>query len=457
MQWKAFYPVMESIRITVIGKPSSGFDLTKRTTDIIAAALLLLVFVPVMAIIVLFIKLDSPGPILVSEKRVGRRLKKGHGNPLTRMAIFDMYRFRTTYIPDAHSLRLLDEENITHIGRFLQYTSLDELPQLFNVLKGDMSLIGPRPIVVSNLDHEFDETLEARFDVRPGITGLWQVSRNHIGTLEEMAKVDIFYIQNRSIWLDLQILFMSLGALIKRSSLQHWVESSLVTARENVIYNLLKRLMDLVLALVALIILSPLMLTIAALIRLDSPGPVFFRQVRAGKRALLLSKNDGGIALLTTKFTIYKFRTMYNRPQDNDAIHQKWVQDWVNGKLDTSSPANVIKPDDDPRVTKVGRFLRATSLDELPQLINVVKGDMSLVGPRPVPVYEVEKYEDWHYVRLDATPGITGLWQINLRGRGTLDQMVELDLEYLKKRSLWSDIKILFLTIPAVVAGRGAK
>ncbi len=179
-------------------------------------------------------------------------------------------------------------------------------------------------------------------------------------------------------------------------------------------------------------------------------------QQRAGKRVIGLSHGD--TALVNTDFKIYKFRTMHHKPNDNDSIHQKWLQDWMSGKLNkTNNPQEVVKLQGDPRVTRVGRILRVTSLDELPQLINILKGDMSLVGPRPVPVYEAEKYSESHQSRLDATPGLTGWWQVNLRGRGTLDQMVELDREYIAKRSLWMDIKILVLTIPAVFFGRGAK
>jgi len=149
---------------------------------------------------------------------------------------------------------------------------------------------------------------------------------------------------------------------------------------------------------------------------------------------------------------------MRHNPVSNDAVHKQWVQDWVAGKLNTTDDEQeVVKPKSDPRVTRVGHILRATSLDELPQLVNVLRGDMSLVGPRPVPVYETEAYKADQMIRLDALPGITGWWQVNLRGRGTLDQMVELDVEYIQKRSLWMDIKILFLTVPAVLTGRGAK
>jgi lipopolysaccharide/colanic/teichoic acid biosynthesis glycosyltransferase len=148
---------------------------------------------------------------------------------------------------------------------------------------------------------------------------------------------------------------------------------------------------------------------------------------------------------------------MYNRQLENDFIHQQWVKDWKNGKFRSDSPDAVVKPLNDPRVTRVGRFLRETSLDELPQICNILKGNMSMVGPRPVPIYEVREYSDWHYHRLDVLPGLTGWWQVNLRGRGTLEQMVELDLEYIRQRSIWFDIRIILKTIPVVVFHQGAR
>jgi len=350
----------------------------------------------------------------------------------------------------------MDQKDITRIGRVLQKTSLDEFPQFINILKGDMSLIGPRPLPADTLERYYEAIYEERFSVRPGLTGLWQVKRDHIGTFREMGPIDIQYIHERSLSLDIWIIGMTFAAVVKRSSIQHWVNRSIVKVRENPLYNLAKRMMDILIASVALIALSPVMVIVAIAIRLDSPGPIIYVQQRAGKRVIGLS--DGDTALVNTDFKIYKFRTMHHKPNDNDSIHQKWLQDWMSGKLNkTNNPQEVVKLQSDPRVTRVGRILRVTSLDELPQLINILKGDMSLVGPRPVPVYEAEKYSESHQSRLHATPGLTGWWQVNLRGRGTLDQMVELDQEYIAKRSLWMDIKILVLTIPAVFFGRGAK
>jgi lipopolysaccharide/colanic/teichoic acid biosynthesis glycosyltransferase len=367
-----------------------------------------------------------------------------------------MYRFRTTDDPDRTIPRMVDNKHITRVGRFLQKTSLADLPEFINVLKGDMSLIGPRPVLASTLERHYNSAYARRFSVRPGLTGWWQVTRGHIGSLDEMFEADLKYIQSRNLLLDLRIILLTFKAIVKRSNIQHWVQKSVVTVQENTFYNLLKRWTDVLIALTALIVLSPLLLLLIILIRLDSRGPAIFTQMRAGKRAFVFSGDR--VVLVVTSFKIYKFRTMYHDQARNDALHKKWIEDWVNGKLHTTSDAQeVVKPKHDPRVTRVGRFLRATSLDELPQLINILRGDMSLVGPRPVPVYETEAYKIEHLPRLDAVPGVTGWWQIKLRGRGTLDQMVELDLEYIRHRSLWMDIKIMLLTIPAVLIGRGAR
>jgi|GEM_PF-1595827 len=428
----------------------------RRIIDLMVASIVLVVLSPVIALVALAIHLTSDEPVLTREKRVGKCLKPGLNDPSNRMATFEMIRFRTSRVPGERMPRLLVREQSTRLGRWLQKTSLDELPQFVNVFKGDMSLIGPRPIPADTLERDYEAIYEQRFSIRPGITGLWQVSRDHIGTFREMAAVDIHYIQNRILMLDLWIILRTFVAVVRRSSIQHWVHKSIIRVRENPLYNLVKRLMDIALAGVGLIVLSPVMLLVAMLIRLDSPGPVIYVQQRAGKRTFLFSQ--GKTDLVNTHFKIYKFRTMYHAPSNNEAVHKRWIKDWVNGKLNkTDNPQEVIKPNHDPRVTRVGRILRATSLDELPQLINILKGEMSLVGPRPVPVYEVEAYDEAYLARLDAIPGLTGWWQVNLRGRGTLDQMVELDLEYMTKRSLWLDIKILLLTIPAVIFGRGAK
>ena len=207
----------------------------------------------------------------------------------------------------------------------------------------------------------------------------------------------------------------------------------------------MKRMMDILGSVLALVLFSPVFLVIAIAIKATSHGPVFFRQSRVGQNG--------------NPFVFLKFRSMY---VNNDAaVHKEYVQRLIAGKAD-KQPSNgngqaVYKLTKDSRITGVGAFLRKTSLDELPQFINVLKGEMSLVGPRPPVPYEVEAYDIWHRRRLlEARPGITGLWQVSGRSRVTFDDMVRLDLHYARTWSPWMDIKILLRTPAAVVLGEGA-
>jgi len=209
--------------------------------------------------------------------------------------------------------------------------------------------------------------------------------------------------------------------------------------------RMMKRAMDVTGSLAALLIFSPLFLVIAALVKLTSKGPVLFRQVRVGQ--------------FGKPFTFLKFRSMY---VNNDASkHQEYVKQLIAGQADRKggdgASEGVFKLTDDPRITEIGKFLRRTSLDELPQFFNVLIGEMSLVGPRPPISYEVEAYDLWHRRRLlEAKPGITGLWQVNGRCRVEFDEMVRLDLQYAKTWSPWLDVKILARTPKAMVVGEGA-
>ncbi len=216
-------------------------------------------------------------------------------------------------------------------------------------------------------------------------------------------------------------------------------------------YYLVKRVLDITLAGLALIVLAPVMLAIALVVKVDSTGPVLFKQKRAGAR---LRRIDGKLSLEIGTFEMLKFRSMVQNA--DQALHEAHVKAFVEGRLASNGKGAAFKLTDDPRVTRVGRILRRTSLDELPQLINVLRGEMSLVGPRPVPLYEVEHYDQWHRERLNALPGITGLWQVAGRCALGFDEMVRLDIDYVRRQSLGLDAKILVLTIPAVLSGRGA-
>lgn len=224
-------------------------------------------------------------------------------------------------------------------------------------------------------------------------------------------------------------------------------------------YHDTKRALDVLMALVLLILLAPLLALIALLIRLDSSGPVLFVQERLGARRRSFS--GGEPQWIVQIFPLYKFRTMH---QNADAkLHREYMKAYIagdEGAIATLDPglksSTSYKLSGDPRVTRVGRFLRKTSLDELPQLWNVLVGDMSLVGPRPPIPYEVEMYSHEQLHRLSTMPGITGLWQVSGRCETTFEEMVRLDLEYIECKSILLDFKILLLTLPTVLSVRGA-
>ncbi|KJR40920.1 multidrug MFS transporter [Candidatus Magnetoovum chiemensis] len=194
-------------------------------------------------------------------------------------------------------------------------------------------------------------------------------------------------------------------------------------------YIYLKAIIDITVSFILLVILSPIFLFIAFLIKIDSNGSVFYTQRRCGK---------GG-----REFNIVKFRTMVSNADD------------IKHELENEVEGSVFKVMDDPRITRVGKFLRAWSMDELPQLINVIKGDMSLVGPRPLSKEELTGNEQWMTTRLSVPQGLTGLWQISARNSGKFNDWIKYDSEYVKKRSLFYDLAIIFKTIKVVLQKKG--
>jgi lipopolysaccharide/colanic/teichoic acid biosynthesis glycosyltransferase len=207
----------------------------------------------------------------------------------------------------------------------------------------------------------------------------------------------------------------------------------------------LKRGMDILGSLIGLLLSLPFMFVIAIAIKVTSPGPIVFKQSRFGQK--------GG------RFQFYKFRSMYTGADDK--IHRQYVAHLIKGELEKINQGNkenpLFKMKSDPRITRIGKFIRKTSLDELPQFFNVLKGEMSLVGPRPPLPYEVEKYESWHLRRiLEVKPGITGLWQVEGRSKTSFDEMVRLDLRYVQSWSLWLDLKLLLKTVKEVIGLKGA-
>ncbi|ACZ43699.1 Undecaprenyl-phosphate galactose phosphotransferase [Thermobaculum terrenum ATCC BAA-798] len=225
--------------------------------------------------------------------------------------------------------------------------------------------------------------------------------------------------------------------------MQEALELPLLERSDLRLYAICKRALDLVGAVLMLVLLSPVMFICAVLIKLDSPGPVLFRQQRVGQGGRL--------------FTCLKFRTMY--VDADQSLHKQYVLALMAAEGDDSlrDEHGLYKLPNDPRVTRIGRWLRRTSLDELPQLWNVLRGEMSLVGPRPPIPYEVEQYKPEQLGRLTVKPGITGLWQVKGRNRTTFEQMVALDLEYVRRRGLMLDLWILLMTLPVVLLARDCR
>jgi lipopolysaccharide/colanic/teichoic acid biosynthesis glycosyltransferase len=207
-------------------------------------------------------------------------------------------------------------------------------------------------------------------------------------------------------------------------------------------YRVAKRALDLLGASALLTVFAPVWAIVAVAIKLDSPGPALFSQERVGR--------------FGRPFILYKFRSM--RAGSDDAVHRAYVEALIRtGAASEALGGNqYYKLRRDPRVTRVGRLLRKTSLDEIPQLVNILRGEMSLVGPRPPLPYEVDKYEPWQLGRLRTLPGLTGMWQVYGRSRVTFEDMVRMDIQYIEQASIWLDLRLLFLTIPAVLSGAGA-
>ena len=308
-----------------------------------------------------------------------------------------------------------------------------------------MTLVGPRPYTTDEI-----EKMGTYYDViikaKPGLTGVYQISGKKRITFEERLDLDLHYLFNASLKLNLKILLITLLITLRkdRTEIYERIIYSERTESVSVIDYLTrqftlfaKRIIDIVGSIVGIIILIPLTLVVGFVNLISREnGPLFYSQERIGK--------DG------KKFKMYKFRSMIvNADEKLKELLEK------DEDLKTEFEQN-RKLKNDPRITKIGRILRKTSLDEFPQFINVLKGDMSIVGPRAVVDDEIELFGDKKEVVLSVKPGITGYWAANGRSNTSYDERVEMEAYYAKKMSLLLDIKILFKTISAVVKSEGA-
>ena len=242
-----------------------------------------------------------------------------------------------------------------------------------------------------------------------------------------------------------------------------WSMGPAIGARQegaDALYFTAKRVVDVTVVALSMVFLVPLLAFIALLIKWDSPGPAIFRQERVTAKRRV---RNGQVLWEETPFTIYKFRTM--RVDAKSTIHRQFIEAYIAGDDKRMAELQSAQQEEeskyklvqDPRVTRIGSFLRKTSLDELPQLWNVLMGDMSLVGPRPPIPYEVELYLYHHHDRLRTVPGLTGWWQVKGRSATSFEEMVRMDVEYIREQSVLLDIKIIIMTLTAVVNGKGAR
>jgi len=221
-------------------------------------------------------------------------------------------------------------------------------------------------------------------------------------------------------------------------------------------YFILKRLIDFLVAFLVLVLMFPVFAIIVIAIAIDSRGPFLFIQERVGAKRI---KRNNGCYWQPIHFNCYKFRTMIHKT--DPALHQSFIEAYINADDKGMTkcqgvPSQIKKLMHDPRITHVGRFLRKTSLDELPQFLNILIGNMSLVGPRPAIPYEVVAYKPWHRQRLQGMQGLTGLWQVTARSSADFDEMVRLDIKYLENQSFWLDLKIILKTPFVVLSCKGA-
>ncbi len=324
------------------------------------------------------------------------------------------------------------------VGKYLCDQVLDEVgpyePVMFIDSVGGVHQYRGLPVL--SVPERFDE-IRAHF---PGAEVAVAIPE---GSREEIEKVTRLCDEARLDWWLVPWLLPSLAAGLK---IEQIGLIPLIGRRGSKIEGLnfaIKRAFDVALASILLIFSSPVLLTASLLILLDDGAPIFFRQLRIGAHG--------------EPFEMLKLRTM--KVASDDTVHRaftaKWIRNQPEAFVSSSSVDHIYKLNNDHRITRIGRILRRFSIDELPQLINVARGQMSLIGPRPGLPYEIELYENWHRRRLDAVPGITGLWQVSGRNALSFDDMVRLDVQYLEDWSLVGDLKILMRTLPALLRGSG--
>ena len=418
----------------------------KRIIEIIVSIVGLILLVPLTIIVAIKNAVNKDfGPIFYTQERIGKNGK-----------IFKMYKYRTMGLDADEKLekileddkrkeeykkykKLNNDPRITKTGAFLRRTGLDELPQMLNVFKGEMSIVGPRPYMPVEQE-EMGTYYSYIIQHKPGITGISQISGKARMEFVDRMDMDLKYHYKRNFLLDMKIALITMLVTLKRRETYTDVGIQVNDLAEEISKKLTlatKRLIDICGALVGIAILLPLTVVVAIINFVNKEnGPLFYSQKRIGKNGKY--------------FKMYKFRSMV---VGADEILKKLLEENEDLRKEFEETR---KLQDDPRITKVGRFLRKTSLDEFPQFINVLKGEMSLVGPRAVIDGEIEKFGEHKEEVLSVKPGITGYWAANGRSNISYDERVEMETYYANNISILLDIQILFKTVISVIKKEGA-
>ena len=382
-----------------------------RFIDIVFASIGLIFLIPILALVFLGNLINGK---IMSPITYEKRLTKGG-------KLFKMFKL--------NSVEGSDQKE------FLEKTSIDELPQFINILIGNMAIVGPRPYVKEDLEKE-KGYYEYITRIKPGLTGVYQISgRTKVEFLDRLD-MDTRYYYNKSVWTDLKIVAITLLITTRRKNVGKFADYTYTTIKE-VLGVAFKRIIDIIGALVGIAILIPLTIVVAFLnFILGDRGPIFFSQERIGRYG--------------KKFKMYKFRSMVvdaeerleKLLEEDEETRKEWEE---NQKLEN-----------DPRITPMGKFLRKTSLDEFPQFINVLKGEMSLVGPRAIIDEEIEKFGPLFKKCFSVKPGVTGYWAANGRSNTTYEERVQMEATYAEKHSIVMDAKLLAKTVVGVIRKEGA-
>lgn len=419
----------------------------KRIFEILVSFVGLILLVPLTIVVGIKNAINKDyGPIFYTQDRIGKNGK-----------VFKMYKFRTmdknadeelTKILNTDENRkeefnkykkLYNDPRVTKTGYFLRKTGLDELPQMLNILKGQMSLVGPRPYRPEEQE-DMGKYYSYIIQYKPGITGISQISGRTRVEFADRLDMDLRYHYRKNFLLDLKVLLITMLVTLKRKDTYSDVGVQVNDLANDIVKGItlfIKRCIDICGGLVGVILLLPItfVVKVANILNKDN-GPVFYTQDRIGKNGKL--------------FKIYKYRTMV---QDADKKLFEYLQQNEKARIEYKKNK---KLKDDPRITKFGEFLRKTSIDELPQLINVLKGDMSIVGPRPYLPREQEDMGNYYNKIIETKPGITGLWQVSGRSNTTFEERMKFDLKYNNEISVSKDIEILLKTVVTVIKREGA-